>query len=171
MLPSVRREVRNMIEEDRAASGLLCQSPVNVIVIPLINKLKTVNHCSLPAGKTIQFPDRIFEKWLDQEKFLRLSRGNGKRVSNVMYTKFRPKERLVTFFFLSGGGGGPQAQGPPSQYATGGIKYIPSNVTVVRTCSTVRTSSSIMVRMMSTARIEPAKNAMFLVVGKENSKV
>ena len=63
-------------QEDRAASGPLCQSPVIVIIIPLINMLDTVNHCSLPAGKTIQYPDRIrlFEKWLDQEKFLRLSR-------------------------------------------------------------------------------------------------
>ena len=27
-----------------------------------------------PAGKTIQYPDRLFEEWLDQEKFLRLTR-------------------------------------------------------------------------------------------------
>ena len=26
-----------------------------------------------PAGKTIQYPDRLFEQWLDQEKFLWLS--------------------------------------------------------------------------------------------------
>ena len=72
ILPSVRRELRNnMIERDRVASRPQCQSPVNVIVIPLINMLKTVNDCS-PASwenQTIQYPDR-----LDQEKFLRLSR-------------------------------------------------------------------------------------------------
>ena len=39
-----------------------------------------------PAGKTTEFPDRLFEYWLDQEKFLQLSRGNGKRGSNVMQT-------------------------------------------------------------------------------------
>ena len=44
ILPSVRRELRNMTEGDRAASRPLCQSPVNVIVIPLINMLKTVSH-------------------------------------------------------------------------------------------------------------------------------
>ena len=49
-----------MIEGDRAASRPLCQSPVNVIVIPLINMLETVIHCSPPAGKTIQYPDRLF---------------------------------------------------------------------------------------------------------------
>ena len=32
ILPSVRRELRNMIEGDRAASRPLCQSPVHVIV-------------------------------------------------------------------------------------------------------------------------------------------
>ena len=57
-----------MIEGDRAASHPLCQSPVNVIVIPLINRLKTVNHCSPASWETIQYPDRLFEK------FLRLSR-------------------------------------------------------------------------------------------------
>ena len=54
ILPSVRRELRNMIEGDRAASCPLCQSPGNVVVLPLINMLKTVNHCiDPPAGKTI----------------------------------------------------------------------------------------------------------------------
>ena len=48
-LPSVRRELRNMIEGDRAASRPLYPSPGNVIVTPLINMLKTVNHCS-PAS-------------------------------------------------------------------------------------------------------------------------
>ena len=59
-LPSVRRELRNMIEEDRVASRPLSQSPVNVIVIPLIKMLKTVNHCSPANWKTIQYPDRFF---------------------------------------------------------------------------------------------------------------
>ena len=46
---SYRRELRNMIEGDRVASRPLCQSPVNVIVTPVINILKTVDHCS-PAS-------------------------------------------------------------------------------------------------------------------------
>ena len=49
-LPSVRRELRNMIEGHRAASRQLCHSPVIVTVIPLINMLKTVNHYNSPAS-------------------------------------------------------------------------------------------------------------------------
>ena len=73
-LPSVRRELRNMIEGDRAASHPLCHSSVNVIVMPLINMLKTVNHCSPTSWETIQYPDRLFEYRLDQDKYFRLSR-------------------------------------------------------------------------------------------------
>ena len=61
---------------DRAASHLLCQSHVNVIVIPLINMLKTVNHCS-PASWEKPFNtliDFLSSGCMDQEKFLRLSR-------------------------------------------------------------------------------------------------
>ena len=47
---SQSEELHNMIEGDKAASRPLFQSPVNVSVIPLINMLKTVNHCSTPAG-------------------------------------------------------------------------------------------------------------------------
>ena len=57
-LPSVRREC-NMIEGDRALaeSRTLCQSPVNVIVIPLIiNMLKTVNHCNPASWENHSIP-------------------------------------------------------------------------------------------------------------------
>ena len=54
-LPSVRRELRNMIR-DRAASHPLCQSPANVIVTPLINMLKTVNHCSPASWENHSIP-------------------------------------------------------------------------------------------------------------------
>ena len=54
ILPSVRRELCNMIEGDRAASRPLCQSPVNVI--PLINVLKTVNHCSPACWENHSIP-------------------------------------------------------------------------------------------------------------------
>ena len=47
-----------MIEGDMAASHLL----MLLFVIPLMNMLKTVNDCKAPpAGKTIQYPDRLFE--------------------------------------------------------------------------------------------------------------
>ena len=59
ILPSVRRELRNMIEGDWAASRL-CQSPVNCY--PVINMLKTVNHCSPASWETItQYSDRPLE--------------------------------------------------------------------------------------------------------------
>ena len=61
ILPSVRRELRNMIEGDRAASRPLCQSPVNVIVIPLISMLKTVNHCSPASWENHSLPWYTFE--------------------------------------------------------------------------------------------------------------
>ena len=53
ILPSVRRELRNMIG-GRAASRPLCQSPVNVI--PLINMLKTVDHCSPASWENHSIP-------------------------------------------------------------------------------------------------------------------
>ena len=56
ILPSVRRELRNMIEGDRAVSRPLCQSPVNVIVIPLINMLKPVNHCRPASWENHSIP-------------------------------------------------------------------------------------------------------------------
>ena len=59
ILPSVRRELRNMIG-DRAASRPLCQSPVNVIVIPKINMLKTVNHCSPASWENHSIPWKDF---------------------------------------------------------------------------------------------------------------
>ena len=65
---SGRRELLKMIEEDRAASRPLCQSPVNVIVIPLINMVKTINHCC-PAS------------WTES--------GNGQRGSNVMILYYK----------------------------------------------------------------------------------
>ena len=70
---SQKSQKSRMVEGDRAASRPLCQSPVNVMVIPLINMLTLSIIVAPPAGKTIQYPDRLFEYWLDQEKFLRLS--------------------------------------------------------------------------------------------------
>ena len=78
ILPSFRRELRNIIG-DRAASRPLCQSPVNIIVIPLVDTLKTVNDCS-PASwenQTIQYPDRS-----GPGKIPPTESGNGKRGSN-----------------------------------------------------------------------------------------
>ena len=78
---------RNMIEGDRAASRLLCQSPVNVIVIPLImliNMLKTVNDYN-PANWENHALYRLFDTVVaGPGKIPPTESGNGKRGSNVM---------------------------------------------------------------------------------------
>ena len=62
-LPSVRRELRNMIEVYASHA-----------VIPLINMLKTVIHCSRQLGKPFNtLVDFLSSGWT-RKKFLRLSR-------------------------------------------------------------------------------------------------
>ena len=79
ILHSVRRELCNMIEGDRAASRPLCQSPVNDIVIPLINMLKTVNHCSPASWEKHSIPWETFWVVAGPGKI-----PPGKRGSNIM---------------------------------------------------------------------------------------
>ena len=86
ILPSVRRELCNMIEGDRVASRPLCQSHVNVIVIPLINMLKIVNDCSPTSWESIQYPDRHFEYSGWTRKNSSDWVWNSKRWSNVMHS-------------------------------------------------------------------------------------
>ena len=52
---TLSQKLHNMIG-DRAASRPLCQSPVNVIVIPLINMLKNVNYCSPASWENHSIP-------------------------------------------------------------------------------------------------------------------
>ena len=78
-----KRVIRNMIEGDRVASRPQCQSPVNVIVIPLINMLKTVIHCSRQLGKPFNYlVDFLSSSWT--RKIPPTESGNGKRESNVL---------------------------------------------------------------------------------------
>ena len=73
------------IEGDRAASHPLCKSPVNFIVVPLINMLKTINHCS-PAswGKPSNTPIDFLSSGWTRTNSSESESGNGKRGSNVM---------------------------------------------------------------------------------------
>ena len=76
-----------MIGGNRAASHLLCQSPVNVFFIPLINMLKTFNHCTVrqlgkPFNTLIYIVDIL--EVAGPGKIPPTESGNGKRGSNVM---------------------------------------------------------------------------------------
>ena len=86
ILPSVRRGLCNMVEGDGAASCLLSQSPVRVIIIPLINMLKTVNDCSPSSLENHSIPWETF--WVvarPGKKNPPTESGNGQRGSNVMH--------------------------------------------------------------------------------------
>ena len=61
------------------------QSPVNVIVIPLINMLKTVNHCSPASWENHSIPWYTFWVVAGPGKLPPTEWGNGKRGSNVMF--------------------------------------------------------------------------------------
>ena len=73
---------------DRAASRPLCQSPVNVIVIPLITCSTLLMSVAPPAGKISQYPFNtlhiLSSGCMDQEKIPPTESGNGKQGSNVM---------------------------------------------------------------------------------------
>ena len=83
-----------MTEGDRAASRPLCQSPVNVIAIPLINMLKLSIIVAPPAGEKPfnTLIDFLSSGWTRKNSSA-TEQGNGKRGSNVMNTsQFRTLE-------------------------------------------------------------------------------